>query len=367
MVLTNYWWLILWPALAGPVLYLMLPKEKAAIAGMPLQRWHWTAVFLLVLPYIIWCMNRFDFADTEVYRSVFYEIPERFSELMVYMSEHTKDRGFFILIFLIKHWIGNNDKLFFLIIAAFQMFCVAAFFRQYTEDFLLCLYMFIASTDYLSWMFNGMRQFIAVSIFLVSFRFMVKRYWIPTIILILIAASIHGSALLMLPLIFIIQGKAWNKKTVLLLMTIILMIFFIDRLTLLLDALLSDTQYNDIVTNEIWQQDDGTNIFRVLFYSMPAIFSLAGKAYIDEADSPILNLSVNCSICTAAIYLLSAFSSGIYIGRLPIMTTLQGYIIVPWLIDHMFTKSSAWLVRIVIVGIYLIFFYYQMHITWQLL
>ena len=312
-------------------------------------------------------MNRSEFADTEVYRSMFLEVPLPASAFTNYLSGHTKDRGFFILIWLLKHWIGNNDQAFFLIIAVFQLFCVASFFRQYSKDFWLCFFMFVASTDYLSWMFNGMRQFIAVSIILISFRCLLNRHYFLMMLLILLAASIHGSALLVLPILLIIYGRAWNKKTILLLMTVIMMILFVHPLTDIIEELLRDTQYNDIVTNDIWQQDDGTNMLRVLFYSVPALLSLAGKSYIDEADSPLLNLCVNCSICTAAVYLLSAFSSGIYIGRIPVLTTLQGYIILPWLIDRMFTRTSAWLVRIVFISVYLIFFYYQMHIAWQLI
>jgi transmembrane protein EpsG len=156
--------------------------------------------------------------------------------------------------------------------------------------------MFVASTDYLSWMFNGMRQFIAVSIILISFRCLLNRHYFLMLLLILLAASIHGSALLVLPILLIIYGRAWNKKTILLLMTVIMMILFVHPLTDIIEELLRDTQYNDIVTNDIWQQDDGTNMLRVLFYSVPALFSLAGKSYIDEADSPLLNLCVNCSI-----------------------------------------------------------------------
>lgn len=183
-------------------------------------------------------------------------------------------------------------------------------------------------------------SFIAVSIILISFRCLLNRHYFLMLLLILLAASIHGSALLVLPILLIIYGRAWNKKTILLLMTVIMMILFVHPLTDIIEELLRDTQYNDIVTNDIWQQDDGTNMLRVLFYSVPALFSLAGKSYIDEADSPLLNLCVNCSICTAAVYLLSAFSSGIYIGRIPVLTTLQGYIILPWLIDRMFTRTS---------------------------
>lgn len=367
MILTNYWWLILWPILMGPILALILPKTEVSVFGITLERWPLVAVWILVLPYIFWCMNRSEFADTEVYRSMFLEVPLPASAFTNYLSGHTKDRGFFILIWLLKHWIGNNDQAFFLIIAVFQLFCVASFFRQYSKDFWLCFFMFVASTDYLSWMFNGMRQFIAVSIILISFRCLLNRHYFLMLLLILLAASIHGSALLVLPILLIIYGRAWNKKTILLLMTVIMMILFVHPLTDIIEELLRDTQYNDIVTNDIWQQDDGTNMLRVLFYSVPALLSLAGKSYIDEADSPLLNLCVNCSICTAAVYLLSAFSSGIYIGRIPVLTTLQGYIILPWLIDRMFTRTSAWLVRIVFISVYLIFFYYQMHIAWQLI
>ena len=135
----------------------------------------------------------------------------------------------------------------------------------------------------------------------------------------------------------------------------------------LLDNLLAETQYSDIVTNEIWQHDDGTNLLRVLFYSIPALLALWGHRYVEQADSPLVNACVNCSICTAMIYLLSAFSSGIYVGRLPIYTTLQGYAVVPWLLKNMFTKESEAMVRVGLIGGFLMFFYYQMHVTWGIL
>lgn len=367
MILTNYWWLIIWLMACGMILPVIIPVKQIDFCKMTIGRWHWSAIFILIFPYIIWCMNRSGFADTEVYRSIFYEVPDRFLELQTYLSSHEKDQGFVIMIAFLKHWIGNHDRMFFLIIASFQMVCVVSFFRAYAEDFWLCFYMFIASTDYLSWMMNGMRQFIAVSILLLSFRCMIKKHWILTIALIFLASSIHASAFLMLPLMIIIQGKAWNKKTVLLLAGILLMILLMNRSTFLLDQLLMDTQYSGIIEGEIWQHDNGTHPFRVLFYSLPALLSLVGKDYIDEANAPVLNLCVNCSICTAAMYLLSAFSSGIYIGRLPILTTLQGYIIVPWLIHHMFTKKSAIVVKILFIGLYFLFFYYQMHIAWHLI
>lgn len=130
--------------------------------------------------------------------------------------------------------------------------------------------MFVASTDYMSWMFNGMRQFIAVSITLGAFSYILEKQYVPMIGLILLAATIHGSALLMLPLVFVIQGRAWNRRTLLLIAAVCGAILFMGQFTDVLDHLLAETQYSDIVTNEIWQHDDGTNLLRVLFYSIPA-------------------------------------------------------------------------------------------------
>lgn len=344
-----------------------VPKRPVKVLGKTEYRWSWEAAILLACPYAVWAMNRAYFGDTEAYRRTFHDIPVSFLQLPAYLSEHTKDKGFSVLATVIKGLVGNSDKLFFLVIAVFQLFCIVYFFRKYSSDFLFCMFMFVASTDYLSWMFNGMRQFIAVCIILLGFGLVLEKKYVPAICLILLASTIHGSALLMLPLIFVIQGEAWNKRTILMIAAVGVVILFIGQFTSILDMMLAETQYNDLITNEIWTSDDGTNIFRVLFYSIPAGLSLVGKRYVDKGNSPVINMCVNCSICTAVIYLLSAFSSGIYIGRLPIYTTLQGYVAVPWLIDHMFTKESAQIVKMALVVGYLAFFYFQMHMGWGIL
>lgn len=367
MTLTNYWWLLIYLAAAGGILSYAAPKTRVPVLGEMKEVWSWPAVGILVFPYAVWAMNRTYFGDTEVYRSTFFEVPASLRQLPSYLADHTKDQGFSVLTGILKTAIGENDKMFFLIIAAVQIACVAYFFRKYSANFLFCMFMFVASTDYLSWMFNGMRQFLACCIVLLSFGPLLKKQYPLVIGLILLASTIHGSALLMLPIIFIVQGRAWNKRTLLMIAGTFFAITFIDRFTTILDAFLSETQYNDMITNDIWTNDNGTNILRVLFYSIPAALSLIGKRYVDEENSPVVNLCVNCSICTALIYLLSAFSSGIYVGRLPIYTTLQGYAVVPWLIDHVFTEDSARIIKVGLIGGFLVFFYYQMHITWGIL
>ena len=139
---------------------------------------------------------------------------------------------------------------------------------------------------------------------------------------------------------------------------------YTDRFTPILSDLLQETQYDDLTTNEIWTTDDGTNILRVAVYSIPALLALFGNKYIRSANNRIMDVCINCSIVTMALYLVASVTSGIYIGRLPIYTTLYGYIALPWMIDQIFEERSARLVRYVMYAAYLAFFYFQMHFAW---
>ena len=100
---------------------------------------------------------------------------------------------------------------------------------------------------------------------------------------------------------------------------------------------------------------------------MPAILSLIGIKYVREADDPVVNICTNMSIAAAGLYVVSIFTSGIFIGRLPIYFSVYSYILLPWLIKNMFTKKSVQLINLAMVGAYLIFYYYQMHFAWSML
>ena len=78
-------------------------------------------------------------------------------------------------------------------------------------------------------------------------------------------------------------------------------------------------------------------------------------------------MCINAAMITVAMYLVSSVTSGIYIGRIPIYTTLHGYMVLPWLIDQIFEKRSARLIKFLMVTFYVAFYYYQMEIIWQLL
>lgn len=367
MVLRNYWMLLIWLLTVGLFLNVVIPKTLVTVEGKSEYRWGKFSAFLLVVPYIVWAGYRSWFGDTETYRMSFYEAASSLSALPAYAASQTKDTGFYVLNSLFKIFISSSSVVFFLAIAAFQLFCIMKTYRKYSSDYWMSIFLFIVSTDYLSYMHNGMRQFIAVCGIFACLGWIIKKEYFKTIIVILLLSTIHQTCLVMIPIIFIIQGKAFNKKTMFLIFLTLIVLVGVNSFTSFLEDALKETQYSDIMTNEIMQNKTGTNILRVIVYSVPLLLSIVGKRYIDEANDPLINLCVNCSVITTALYAISAVTSGIYFGRLPIYTSLTGYILLPWLINHMFEKKSAVLVKIMMYGFYFLFFYYQMHFAWGVL
>ena len=364
MVLRNNWRLLIWPLTVGLFLNVVIPKTLVTVEGKSEYRGGKFSAFVLVIPYIIWAGYRPGVGDTEVYRMSFYTAADSLSALPAYAASQTKDTGFYVLNSLFKIFISSSSVIFFLAIAAFQIFCIMRTYRKYSSDYWMSIFLFIVSTDYLSYMHNGMRQFIAVCGIFSCLGWIIKKEYFKTIIVILLLSTIHQTALIMIPIILIIQGKAFNKKTMFLIFLTLIVLVGVNEFTSFLEDALKETQYNDIMTNEIMQNRTGTNVLRVLVYSVPLLLSIVGKRYIDEANDPLINLCVNCSVITTALYVISAVTSGIYFGRLPIYTSLTGYILLPWLINCMFEKKSGILVKLIMFGCYLFFFYYQITFGW---
>ena len=348
-------------ALVTPMLRVM---RTESVLGQRELRYHpWYAV-AVVVPVILMAATRGYIADTGMYLRGFEDMPKTLSGIPAYMSTVQKDRGFYFLSAVIKLLVGGNSVLYLFVIAALQCVILALVYRKYSTHYLLSIFLFLASTDYISWMFNGIRQFTAVVLIFAATKFILNKQWLPTVLLILLASTMHQSALLMLLIVLVVQGRAWNVKTLCFLLAILLSVLYVELFTTLLDAAMQETQYESMVTD--WNEwgDDGTNEMRVLVYSAPAVLSLLGLRYIRAANDPLIDLCANMSIVSMGLYIISMFTSGIFMGRLPIYASLYNYILLPWQIEHMFNERSAQILRMAMIGAYLLFYYYQMHFVW---
>lgn len=353
---------MIWIAVVSAVYTMNGQYQYVTVNGYKERRYGKLVAAVMVLPIIYWAGTRGDVADTGAYRQGFLSVSSSLASIPQVIVGDGQDKGFTVLNIILKAFIGERDVIYFTIIAVLCVLCVTFAYQKYSYSFALSIFLFVISTDAYQWLFNGMRQFIPAAVLFACMGLILKKKYIPLIIIILILSTVHLSALLMIPCIFIVQGKPWNKKTMLFMVAVVVIILFVDRFTDVLETLLANTQYDDVT--EQFQYDDGTNLLRVLVYSVPPVLSLIGRKQIGKIDSPIINLSINMSIISMGIYIVSMFTSGIYIGRLPIYFSLYNYILLPWEIDNIFTKRSAILLKIVMTGFYLMYCYYQMVVSW---
>lgn len=365
MRLENYWWLLIWPFLFRILGFLWNMQREEDVDGKQCVRWKPLPACLLAAPYVIWAGWRQTFGDTEQYRGTFLSMPSELSQIRSYMEGVEKAHGFRLIELLFKCLVSKSDIAFFVFIAAIQMGCLVYIYRKYSTNYWLSIFFFVASTDYLSWMHNGIRQFLAATIIFLCIPLVAKRKYLMAIAIILVAAMIHSSALLVVPFVLVINGKSWNIRTLAFGVAVFVAVVYADYITGFLATFLEDTAYEgDII---FLTSNDGTNILRALFYSVPAVLTLFFRPYVDEANDPLINVCANLSIITTGFYIFSVYTSGILMGAIPIYFSLSNYILIPWLIQNVFDRDSVFFVEILFIAVYIVFFYFQCGPTWGVL
>ncbi len=369
MTITNYWWEIIWIVLAGAFLSYVFPRRDELVEDRLKQCWLYIPAFILAVPYVIWAGFRTtSWGDTGAYRQMFLNAPGSLRMLGEYLETVNKDKGFAVLTVLIKCFAGGADYVYLLLIAVIQMGILVLIYRKYSENYWVSIFLFIASCEYMSWMHNGIRQFLAVMIIFAATPLLLKKKYIPLIGVILLASTIHASALIMIPIVFIVQGDAWNIRTILMIIAAGFILIWADQFTEILDYLLSNTQYSSVVLDWTEWKDDGMSPIRVLVYAIPTILALLGYNQIREEGSDMINVMVNFSIMTTVISLISMATSGIFLGRLAIYSSVYSNgILLPWEIRHLFRRSSVGVMTAAMAGGYILFFIYQMHVSWGLI
>lgn len=361
---------LLWFALMAIISTKESVIRKEIVLGKEETRFHPWFALLVIAPVIIWAGFRSGagYVDTNAYIRMYEKIPTGIGDLFHYITVvQTKDPGFSIYLAIIKKIFGSSYTPFLFISALIQGLAVTFFFRKYSSQFMISMFIFIASTEYFSWMFNGLRQFLAVAIALIAFRFLFEKKYIPYVLLILLASTIHLTAIILLPVAFIVNSRPWSIRVFIVLGIAIFALIATNQFTDFLNSSLQDTQYSNSV--EYWQQEHfgGTNPLRVLVQIVPTVIAFVGRRKLAENSNRIIDISINMSVVSTAIWLVSMVTSGIHIGRLPIYVSLFNNILLPYEIQILFNEKDQRIVKFAMVVLYLAFSYYQFHFAWHII
>lgn len=313
---------------------------------------------------IFFASLRSSVADTGAYISMFKSYPSDLSQIDGLLNGVAKRYpGFLVLTVLLKKFTSDYN-VWFTIIAVISGICVMIPLYKYSSNFGVSAFLFMASCQF-SWMFNGMRQFLVASIIFACTGLVLRKKFIPYAIIVCLLSTIHTSALILIPMYFIVTGEPWNKRTMLFVGAIILAILFTSKFTGMLEDVVENTDYATSMV-EFKETDDGTSIMRIAVESVPVIIAFVYRNRIKDKLTPIIKLSINMSLVSSGLYIISKIArSGIMLGRLPIYFSMYNLILLPWLIKNIFNKEEKRLVYYLMIILYLAFFYYQMMIAWD--
>lgn len=321
-------------------------------------------IIMMIIPLIfIATFRSLSWGDSYAYKDMFTTISLDFSEVS-FGIENSRHPGFDVFIIFIKKYISNNYEVFFFIVATISLFCTFYTYGKYTSEIVLVAYLFFMSTDYQSWLNNGIRQYLVVSVVFVFSIYLLKGkplYYFLFICLSFILYYFHVSVIIATPVYFAALGKPMNKKTMSIIISIVIFLVFITQFSGIIGDALSNTSYESSTGEMFSEDDDGTNILRVLFYSIPAILVIMFRNKVPSDTSKIIQFSINMSIITMMFYILSMFSSGIIFGRLPIYFSLFNYVLLPWEIKTFFKKEYRDLIYFAVIVIYSIFYFYSLY------
>ena len=308
---------------------------------------------LIVFGYIIfWVGIRNGFADTPAYIRLFNSAS--FSDLYHLDFTLGSDWGFIAVQAIFKTLISSNYHAWLMFLAIISGGCVALTFQKYSVNFFYTAFMFLSLTTF-TWMMNGIRQFVAVSILFACTPWLLQGQWKKYVMAVLLCATIHGTCIIMIPIYFIVQGKPWRKKTLFLIGCVLLVFTFTARFTGLLNNLLAETEYSNTVSH--FAGDDGVNPLRVAVFAVPTILAFCGRKILAQDNDGMVDIFVNMSILTTLLYAIGVVTSGILIGRLPIYTQLYQYLLLPFVIQRCFTRNSAKIVFLCSICGYMCYFY----------
>ena len=320
---------------------------------------------IAILPIIIFAGCRSSVADTGVYIASFNDYPNNLSSAYNMIFDSTRrDPGFLFISVLIKQFISTDYTVWLSIIAVISGIGAMIPLYKYSCNFGVSIFLFVASCQY-TWMFNGMRQFLVASIIFGCTGLLLRRRFIPYAIIVCLLSTIHTSALILLPIYFIVTGEPWDKRTMLFIGLIILAMMFTSQFTGLLEDAVENTNYANSM-EEFKSTDDGTSIMRIAVESVPVIIAFVYRNRIKDKLTPIIKLSINMSLVASGLYVISKIArSGIMLGRLPIYFSMYNLILLPWLIKNIFNKEEKRLIYYLMIILYLAFFYYQMVVAWD--
>ncbi|MBP3951522.1 EpsG family protein [Bacillus suaedae] len=262
---------------------------------------------------------------------------------------NNKDIGFGILQMILQQFSEDAQVMIFVTALITNVLIVLTLYK-YARLIEVALYVYVTSGLFLVSM-NGIRQFLAASIVFAATKYIFEGKWKRFMLVVLFASTFHQSALILIPIYFLVRREAWTKLTFMLLVVAVLIVLGYNQFTQLLFSAIEDTQYGHYVGFE----GEGASVIRIAVSAAPLALAFLGREKLREL-SPKSDYIVNLSLLNLLFMIIS--SQNWIFARFTIYFGLYQLVLIAWIVK-LFKEKDQKLIYITILISYFIYFFYE--------
>jgi len=287
---------------------------------------------------------RSNVGDTPFYMYSYYLLQPTFEGFSL-----KGDFGFNAFQIALKMLISDPQALIFLTALPTNVLIVAGLYR-YSLMIEVSLFLYI-TTGMFTVSMNGIRQYLAAAILFAGTHWLIRGDWKRYFPVVLLAATFHRTALIMLPVYFLARRKAWTKATFLMLALAVLAAVGFELFFGALLVLLEGSRY------AVYGHFDkgGANIIRVAVTGIPLVIAFLGRRKL-RSIWPESDVFVNMTLL-GFLFMVISTANWIF-ARFNIYFGLYSLVLFSWIIP-LFAERYRKLAYYAVLVFHLLYFYYE--------
>ena len=300
---------------------------------------------------------RTDYNDTAAYIRGFQSAETIGAFLSDSENLHVLHNPLFYGLTALIRTVTDNYHIYLLIFAAVNEVLLIRFVQRYTADgnFAFGLWLFFGIGAYVFSM-AAMKHITAMAVLTLAVPALNERKWAKYYIIVALAGLLHTYAFLFvfLPLL---TGKPWGGRILLVaLATVTVMLTFEDSIGTLLSY--ADSMGKHVAEFEVFDGNQ-MNPLRVAVFAVVPAMSLIFRRRLFPAMGRQEAVLINMSIVSLMFMLMATVNGANMFGRLATYFELGAACSLPWMIDQIFERRSARLVKLCATVCFLVFFLYD--------
>ncbi|GIM28750.1 transmembrane protein EpsG [Clostridium polyendosporum] len=281
-----------------------------------------------------------------------YTYTYRLINVNPHLLDNSKDYGFTLIMILLNKISRNPQILIFFTAFITNLFIILALYK-YAKPFALGIYLYFGTVLYYVTM-NGIRQSMAAAILFWAVRYVINNQWKTYFIIVILVSTLHGSAVIFLPLYFLVRKEVWNRTFwAVFFISVMLVVAFRPMLGIIV-KFLETTQYSNY-GRDMANNSSSVNLIRLSVTFVPIVLAYLVKDKVRN-QWPESSVFIYMSLFNCIFMLFS--TQYLYFYRLCIYFELYNLILISRLV-HFYDKKTKMLLYTGIITFYFIFSWYQ--------